>query len=147
MKRLDSFGFVLSASSAHLLSLLPRELKMEAALHLGLTRRSPRLPCNCLNIRRRRYTCRSIATLATYSLRKLSDEERLWLYNNAFRPDRQNTGRSILSSTLGRGSFHGYAIRCLSSCSVLMFSCFKMVCNFGHTSHKLLLGGHTTRPP
>ena len=118
---------------------------MEAALRLSLTRRSPRLSCNwaCLKIRRRRYAYRSVATLGAYShesLRKLSDEERLWLYNNAFRPDRKkNTGRSVLSSTLGQGSFHGYAIRCLSSCNVFsidVFSCFLMVCNLTFPSTK-----------
>ena len=52
---------------------------------------------------------------------------------------KKNTGRSVLSSTLGQGSFHGCAIRCLSSCNVFsidVFSCFLMVCNLTFPSTK-----------
>ena len=63
---------------------------------------------------------------------------------------------------LDKGSFHGYAIRCLSSCNVFsidVFSCFLMVCNLTFPSTKThqkqserakfpkFFWGHAPRPP
>ena len=70
-------------------------------------------------------------------------------YNNAFSPERKNTGRSVLSSTLGQGGFHSYAIRCLSSCNVFSIDVF-MLCNLQSERAKFpnfFCGGMPPNPP
>ena len=84
MKRLSSFGFVPSSPHSPTLPKRARggqsELSTSSAC-ASATVQPPQPPQVCVPLRS------DVGTYSAESIRQLGNEERLWLYNNAFRPD------------------------------------------------------------
>ena len=102
MKRLSSFGFVPSSPHSPTLPKRARggqsELSTSSAC-ASATVQPPQPPQVCVPQRS------DVGTYSVESIRQLGNEERLWLYNNAFRPDPHHAFPA-------KEEYHGCAIRC-----------------------------------
>ena len=84
MKRLSSFGFVPSSPHSPTLPKRARDGQLESSTSsacASATVQRPQPPQLCVPQHS------DIGSYSAESIRQLGDEERLWLYNNAFRPD------------------------------------------------------------